>query len=235
MPDATGPWDDEARALLASWDPSWAAGIDKVVSSPWRSGVLSPKLVELISLAINIACTNLNADGTRRHVAGALAAGASRDEIVFIFKCATVMAIHSASISAPILLEEAAAAGLSPKGADGIATPAVDQMKAMGQWNTAWDPFLALDPAWTDAFMVGGTGIYASGVLPAKDLELISIAFDASFTHMYVPGIRRHIHNAIAAGATMEEIFEVLKLCISQGVQAINLGAPILAEALAKG
>ena len=47
---------------------------------------------------------------------------------------------------------------------------------------------------------------------------------------LYAPGTRRHIKGALKAGATMEEIMEVLKLCIVQGVQACNLGAPILAE-----
>jgi alkylhydroperoxidase/carboxymuconolactone decarboxylase family protein YurZ len=82
--------------------------------------------------------------------------------------------------------------------------------------------------------MATGAGIYGSGVMPAKDTELLSIAFDASFTHMYAPGTRRHIHNALHAGATMEEIMEVLKLCVSQGMQACNLGIPILAEELAR-
>ena len=59
------------------------------------------------------------------------------------------------------------------------------------------------------------------------------VALDASYTHMYAPGTRRHIHNARQAGATMEEIMEVLKLCVVQGVQACNLGVPILAEELA--
>ena len=83
-------------------------------------------------------------------------------------------------------------------------------MKAIGQWNTAWDPFFELDPVWTDEFMATGAGIYASGVLPAKEVELLSIAFDASYTHMYAPGTRRHIQNALEAGATVEEIMEVL-------------------------
>ena len=69
----------------------------------------------------------------------------------------------------------------------GAATPACDQMKAAGQWNDAWDPFHELDPGWTDHVMAAGIGIYASGVLPAKDIELLSIALDASFTHMYAP------------------------------------------------
>lgn len=51
---------------------------------------------------------------------------------------------------------------------------------------------------------------------------------------MYAPGTRRHIRNALKAGATMQEIMEVLKLCVVQGVQALNLGVPILAEELAR-
>jgi alkylhydroperoxidase/carboxymuconolactone decarboxylase family protein YurZ len=71
-------------------------------------------------------------------------------------------------------------------------------------------------------------------VLPPKEIELLSVAFDASYTHMYAPGTRRHIRNALQAGATMAEIMEVLKLCVVQGVQACNLGIPILAEELAR-
>ena len=106
-------------------------------------------------------------------------------------------------------------------------------MRAIGQWNSAWDPFFALDPAWTDEFMATGVAVYAAGVLPAKEVELLSIAFDVSYTHMYAPGTRRHIRNALEAGATVEEIMEVFKLCVVQGVQACNLGVPILAEELA--
>jgi alkylhydroperoxidase/carboxymuconolactone decarboxylase family protein YurZ len=49
---------------------------------------------------------------------------------------------------------------------------------------------------------------------------------------MYAPGTRRHIQAALKLGATMEEIMEVLKICVSQGMQASNLGVPILAEEL---
>ena len=107
-------------------------------------------------------------------------------------------------------------------------------MKAVGQWNQAWDPFLELDPVWTDQFMATGATIYGSGMMPAKEIELLSIALDASYTHMYAPGTRRHIKGALKAGATMEEIMEVLKLCVVQGVQACNLGVPILAEELTR-
>ena len=232
QPAPNGPW-DSALDQLREWDPGWAEACAKMTTNPWTSGVLPRKFVELVGVALNAACTNLNPDGTRRHIRAALDAGATRAEILFVLKCASVMSIHSCSLGAPILLEEAKAAGKQPAPKPPAATPACDKMKAIGQWNAAWDPFYQLDPVWTDEFMATGAGIYGSGVMPPKETELLSIAFDASYTHMYAPGTRRHIHNALQAGATMEEIMEVLKLCVVQGVQACNLGVPILAEELA--
>lgn len=230
-----GPWDGHALTKLREWDPAWAETCVRMSTNPWTSGVLSRKFVELVGVGLNAACTNLNADGTRRHIRAALDAGATREEILFVLKCAAVMSVHSCSLAAPILLEEAKAAGVQPKPrTESKPTPACDAMRAIGQWNTAWDPFFELDPVWTDEFMATGAGIYKSGVLPAKEVELISIAFDASFTHMYSPGVRRHIKGALKAGASMEEVMEVLKLCVAQGVQACNLGVPILAEELAR-
>ena len=232
-PEETGPW-EAAIEQLRAWDPSWAKACVRMTTNPWRSGILPRRLVELVGVALNAACTNLKPEGTRRHIRAALHAGATRDEILFVLKCASVMSIHSCSLGAPILLEEANAMGLEPPAAPVAETPACDSMKAIGQWNAAWDPFYALDPVWTDEFMSTGAGIYASGVLPAKEIELLSIAFDASYTHMYAPGTRRHIRNALRAGATMTEIMEVLKLCVVQGVQACNLGVPILADELSR-
>ena len=44
----------------------------------------------------------------------------------------------------------------------------------------------------------------------------MSIALDALYTDGYAPGTRRHIKNALKAGAKVEEIMEVLKLCVVQ-------------------
>ena len=105
-------------------------------------------------------------------------------------------------------------------------------MKAAGQWNPAWDAFFEIAPAWTEAIIAASLPVYTSGVLSPKLAELLSIAVDASITHMYAPGTRRHIQTALKLGATIEEIMEVLKICVAQGIQASNLGIPILAEEL---
>jgi len=114
----------------------------------------------------------------------------------------------------------------------GEATPAVEKMMALGHWNEEWDTLLFLDPVWTDQYMAMCTELYAEGVLPPKELELLLVAFDAAYVHIYGPGTRRHIKNAFKAGATVEEILEVLKLGVVQGVQACNLGVTLLAEEL---
>ena len=202
-------------------------------SDPWASNVLPRKDVELISLAVNVACTTLSPEGTRRHVRGALDAGASRDEILMVLKVSSLLAIHSCSLGAPMLLEEAKAIGAKPT-PKAAPTPVCDKMKAAGQWNPAWDAFFEIAPAWTEAIIAASLPVYTSGVLSPKLAELLSIAVDASINHMYAPGTRRHIQTALKLGVTVEEIMEVFKICTAQGMQACNLGVPILAEELAK-
>ena len=67
----TGPW-DAALDQLREWDPKWTETCLNMSTNPWTSGVLPRKTVELISVALNVACTNLNANGTRRHIRDAL-------------------------------------------------------------------------------------------------------------------------------------------------------------------
>jgi alkylhydroperoxidase/carboxymuconolactone decarboxylase family protein YurZ len=114
----------------------------------------------------------------------------------------------------------------------GKATSGVEKIKAMGHWSEEWDSLLFLDPVWTDEYMNMLAALYAESVLPPKDLELLLIAFDAAHVHIYGPGTRRHIKNAFKAGATVDEIMQVLKLGVVQGMQACTLGVSILAEEL---
>ncbi len=237
--NSASPW---AAALnqLREWDAAWAERCVKMTTNPSTDGILPAKFVELVSVGLNASRTNLNPDGTRRHIRAALAAGASRQEILFVLKCASVGSIHSFSFNAPLLLQEASVGSLEDFGGlrkrhfekIGKATPAVEKMKAIGHWNEEWDSILFLDPVWTNEYMAMCAELYAESVLPPKELELLLVAFDAAYVHIYGPGTRRHIKNAFKAGAKVEEIMEVLKLGVVQGVQACNLGVTLLAEEL---
>lgn len=113
------------------------------------------------------------------------------------------------------------------------ATPICDQLRRTGNWNPNWTPFAELDPGWTEKFMAMGMHAMLSGVLDAKTIEFIAIAVDASCTHMYAPGVRRHVRKALELGATAEEITAVLQLTSVLGIHTMSLGAPILQEEMA--
>jgi len=106
------------------------------------------------------------------------------------------------------------------------------RQRASGNWNPDWEPFAKLDPAWTEKVVAMAIAPRVAGALDAKTIELIGIALDASCTHMYAPGVRRHIQRALKAGATKEEITAVLQLASLQGLHSMCLGAPILLEEL---
>jgi alkylhydroperoxidase/carboxymuconolactone decarboxylase family protein YurZ len=58
------------------------------------------------------------------------------------------------------------------------------------------------------------------------------ITVAAAATHLYVPGAREHIRAALKAGATKDEIMEVLELTSTLGIHAMNIGVPILVQVL---
>lgn len=106
----------------------------------------------------------------------------------------------------------------------------VERLRRTGAWNPSWDGMDELDPSWTDDYLTSVIEPYESGVLSPKTVQLLCIAVDASCTHMFAPGVRRHIRAALDQGVTQEEIFEVLKLCTTVGIHSMNLALPILRE-----
>jgi alkylhydroperoxidase/carboxymuconolactone decarboxylase family protein YurZ len=230
---ARGAW-SAALDHFAESDPDWIERCARMSNNPWITGVLPVKWIELICIALNAACTHRNESGVRRHIRAALHAGATPEEIRETFKGVSVLGIHAVAVSLPILLEEANRAGVHPQPhADTVRTPMIDQMKAAGLFNPAWDAIYQLDPSWLEEFIAMGADLYR-GVLPPKLVELMALAVDASCTHLYTPGIRRHMQGAFEAGASITEVLEVLKLCGAQAVDACELAAPILADEFQK-
>ncbi len=109
-------------------------------------------------------------------------------------------------------------------------TPISDAARASGQWNQAWDQAAAFDAEWMEKFLDMGTHAARKGIIDPKTYELIAIAVDASCTHMYSPGVKRHIAKALDLGITPEEIMAVLQLVAVLGIHSVALGTPHLVE-----
>jgi alkylhydroperoxidase/carboxymuconolactone decarboxylase family protein YurZ len=59
-------------------------------------------------------------------------------------------------------------------------------------------------------------------------------AFDAAATHLYVPGLKLHMRNAIRYGATADEIMALLEIVSLIGIHGALAAAPVLEAALRK-
>ena len=112
--------------------------------------------------------------------------------------------------------------------------PHTEAHKTKGDWNPLWEQFRELDPDFLEAYLAFRSLPQSKGPLEQKYKELILIAINAATTHLYGPGVRRHIQNALKAGATMEEILETIQLTTVMGIHSCNLAIPILMEEVSK-
>lgn len=112
--------------------------------------------------------------------------------------------------------------------------PHTEAHRAKGDWNPLWDDFAALDPDFMEAYLAFRSVPQTKGPLEQKYKELILIAINAATTHLYGPGVRRHIQNALKAGATKAEILETIQLTTVMGIHSCNLAIPILIEEAGK-
>jgi alkylhydroperoxidase/carboxymuconolactone decarboxylase family protein YurZ len=232
--EAHGAWSDGYDDLLAL-NPGFFERLLDLSAHPWRRGVLEPKIKELVLLAVDAAATHLYAPGVREHVQRALELGATPAEVMEVLELTSTMGIHACNVGVPILLEELEAAG-QPLGSEPL-TARQEEIKAefvakRGYWNTFWDGVLRLDAEFFAAYTAFSSWSWETGVLEPKIKELIYTAFDASATHMFEPGLRQHIRNALALGATKEEIMEVFELASVIGAQAWTVAGSPLQEAL---
>jgi alkylhydroperoxidase/carboxymuconolactone decarboxylase family protein YurZ len=105
-------------------------------------------------------------------------------------------------------------------------------IKVRGGWSDGWQQILELDADFMQGYLNFSAVPWRKNHLDDKLKEFIYIAVAANATHMYLPGVRTHIKAALKLGATPQEIMEVLELCATLGIHAMNIGVPILVEVL---
>ena len=111
-------------------------------------------------------------------------------------------------------------------------TPLTDRYIADGEWNPLWDAVRSLDPEFVEAYLAFRSVPHRKGPLPPKFKELVLVAINVATTHLYAPGARRHMRNALKHGATAEELLEVIQLTTVMGIHSVNMAVPMLVEEL---
>jgi alkylhydroperoxidase/carboxymuconolactone decarboxylase family protein YurZ len=235
--DARGYWSRGWDPLL-DIAPDYFEAYSNLSSVPWRTNLLPAKVKELLYIAIDVSITHMYEPGLRVHIRNALRLGATRDEIMEVYQLTSSIGVHAVTMGVPALLDvmrQTGHAEITRK----ILTPQQESLKAdfiaqRGYWSDLWDGVLALSPDFFQAYSAFSSVPWKTGTLDPKIREFVYIAVDAAATHMYEPGTKIHMSNAIRHGATPAEIMEVLALVSVLGVHTISMGLPILLDELKK-
>ncbi len=98
--EAAGPW-PAAGDFLLSRSADFAGAYMAYGRSIWEPGPLGRKEKELIALAVCSAPTSLFEAGMRRHIKGALAAGATPEEISTALQLSAAISVHTCTLGIP--------------------------------------------------------------------------------------------------------------------------------------
>lgn len=234
-----GTWTPAWETVLKT-DPVYFAAYLRLRSVPVEKKKLPKKIQELILLAVDAACTTLYQPGIEAHTAAAIAAGASAEEIVETLQLSSVLGIHAMSVGVPLLMEVLEEQPGQTFSIDSELDAHQQELKAdfrgkRGYWGPTWDALVRIDPDFFAAYTEFSSVPFRKdrNALSPKVKELVYCAIDCSTTHLYGPGLKLHIRNAMRYGATTEEVMEVFELASLIGVYTVLAGAQVLADARA--
>ena len=233
---ARGYWRPWTEGLLRL-DPEFLDTYGKYAGYPAATGPLSPKICELIYVALDGSATHLFRPGLALHMRLALEKGASAQEIIDVLRLATAQGLDGCHVGIGILVEELSAAGLdTPAGKAELSA----EQKALrenyvglfGDWPDFCDQWLRLDPGYFALMLDLLAGNSRAGGLDDQSRCLISLALNACFTALRPDGLRQQIRRALQLGIDKAQIMQVLQMTAHLGVHACAVGVPILLEAI---
>jgi alkylhydroperoxidase/carboxymuconolactone decarboxylase family protein YurZ len=103
-----------------------------------------------------------------------------------------------------------------------------DQIRAeftrrRGYWNDEWEVICGLAPDYMAAYTDVSSYAGEHGALSPKLREFIYIATAGAVHHLFERGVRQHMKNAFAQGATAEELMALLALVSTTGIHTFLL------------
>ncbi|KAL2205527.1 Metallo-hydrolase/oxidoreductase [Sarocladium strictum] len=235
----------EGWESILKLDPTIFKTSLSLASVPRKKRHLLAKEQALIGLAVSANATHLYVPGIRTHVEVAIKEGATIHEVLEVIELSSTLGIHACNIGIPLLVEVLKEEGkfedLTTRDFDDKQNELKKQFtQRRGYWHNFWEDFLRLDPEFFEAYLefsgapwirdVGKDDDPPRGALSPKMKEFVYCAFDTAATHLYVPGLRLHMKNALGYGATPQEMVEVIEIATLLSLHTVHVSAPIITE-----
>ena len=185
---------------------------------------LDQRMSALVGFAVASAPSTLDREGIARHASEALDAGSSLEELTEAMLLASAIGLHGLHEAPQVLRAVVEGRSGSLPALSDDAQAYRDRLLDDPYWqrlNTRLPGFLdstlrLSEPAFR-SFVDYVAIPWQSGPLSPKEKELIYVSIDTMPTHRYLPGMRFHIENALALGATRQELVDVLDISAAAG------------------
>lgn len=232
---------EEFIRVRKTWAPQWESILRQnsdfleaylhLSAVPLEKNFLEDKVKEFVYIAINASSTHLFVPGVQMHLKAAIELGASHEELIEVLELTSTVGVHAVNVGVPILREV-----LEEEGQFDTAQPFDERqrrcreqfIREQGTWDATWEALLSADPDLFEKYAEFAAVPVRSGHLSPKVRELVLCALDAAATHLYKPGIKRHMRNAIRHGATAQELMEVLEIVSVIGIHGALIAFPML-------
>lgn len=222
-----GYWADDWQLILEMAPDVMAAYTDFSAHSA-DHGTLDPKTREFIFIANTAVVTHIHPIGIETHGRNAIAAGATKEELVTLLALLAHMGIRGYQLAVDVI-EELAPGAQDNCSAERFAAIRAEYERVFGAWDETAEAAIKADPGYFEVFLKWAAAPRTNGVLPAKTVALIAIAANASITLRDRDTLRREIRVALALGATPAEIREVCSISAGVSIHSLTVGAPIVA------
>lgn len=172
-----------------------------------------------LGLAASLPC--LNQTDIDEAIDVAFRQGASPKQVQEVVSLVSGLGVHSLMVSASAIVKRASLAGIE------LDVPFSAEQQAVWDARVGNDPFwltmeielpgflrsmLLLSTEQFEAFFDYCAVPWISGSVRAKVKELVALATDAMPTHVFMPGLRLHLANAVKLGADRKAILQCLAL-----------------------
>jgi alkylhydroperoxidase/carboxymuconolactone decarboxylase family protein YurZ len=224
-----GYWADDWQIIL-ELAPEVMDAYTDVSAYAWERGALDRKTREFMYVATTAIVTHIHPIGIETHGRNALEAGATPEELVSLLALLGGVGIRGYLLAVEVLEEVSpGASGGAQCPPERLAALRAEYERIFGVWDDRVAVAIAADPDYFEAFLKWAGAPRTSGVLTPRVVALVSIAVNASVTHMDRWTLRREIQAALAIGVTPAEILEVCSMTAAVSVHSITVGVPIIA------
>jgi alkylhydroperoxidase/carboxymuconolactone decarboxylase family protein YurZ len=225
-----GYWADDWQLIL-ELAPDVMAAYTDLSAYAWETGSLDPKTREFMYLATTAAVTHIHPIGIRTHGRNALKAGATARELVTVLALLAGLGIAGYLLAVDVI-EEASPGStvLRPCPEERFAELRAEYERVFGVWDGHAATAIRSDPEFFARFLTWAGAARVSGVLSPRVVALISIAVNASVTHLDRAALVREVRAALALGVSPAEILEVCNMTSGVSVHSLTVGVPIIAE-----